>query len=135
VNFALALRVEFARFWQSHDVAGHGEGYKRINHPQMGPLDLEFPWRCTNLPLSSPPARILTPEANREFCAGSPSSPGLSQQSVEFARFWQSHDVAGHGEGYKRINHPQMGPLSLESNALALYEFTPQLSPGEDPDA
>ena len=35
----------------------------------------------------------------------------LSQQSVEFARFWQSHDVAGHGEGYKRINHPQMGPL------------------------
>jgi hypothetical protein len=30
------------------------------------------PWRCTNLPLSSPPARILTPEANREFCAGSP---------------------------------------------------------------
>ncbi len=20
----------------------HGEGYKRINHPQMGPLDLEF---------------------------------------------------------------------------------------------
>ncbi|MGU4876502.1 transcriptional regulator, partial [Escherichia coli] len=31
----------------------------------------------------------------------------LSQQSVEFARFWQSHDVAGHGEGYKRINHPQ----------------------------
>ena len=24
---------------------------------------------------------------------------------------------------------------SLESNALALYEFTPQLSPGEDPDA
>ncbi|MFH7127778.1 hypothetical protein ACHWUR_23555 [Klebsiella pneumoniae] len=35
----------------------------------------------------------------------------LSQQSVEFARFWQSHDVAGHGEGYKRINHPQMGQL------------------------
>lgn len=42
----------------------------------------------------------------------------LSQQSVEFARFWQSHDVAGHGEGYKRIHHPQMGPLDLEFTSL-----------------
>ncbi|EMF2174384.1 transcriptional regulator [Klebsiella pneumoniae] len=51
----------------------------------------------------------------------------LSQQSVEFARFWQSHDVAGHGEGYKRINHPQMGPLDLEFTSFAV-EGRPDLS-------
>ncbi|HCI6029830.1 TPA: helix-turn-helix domain-containing protein [Klebsiella quasipneumoniae subsp. quasipneumoniae] len=51
----------------------------------------------------------------------------LSQQSVEFARFWQSHDVAGHGEGYKRIHHPQMGPLDLEFTSFAV-EARPDLS-------
>ncbi|MDN7202665.1 transcriptional regulator, partial [Klebsiella pneumoniae] len=51
----------------------------------------------------------------------------LSQQSVEFARFWQSHDVAGHGEGYKRINHPQMGQLDLEFTSFAV-EGRPDLS-------
>ncbi|QRZ77994.1 MmyB family transcriptional regulator, partial [Klebsiella quasipneumoniae] len=51
----------------------------------------------------------------------------LSQQSVEFARFWQSHDVAGHGEGYKRIHHPQMGPLDLEFTSFAV-EGRPDLS-------
>ncbi len=51
----------------------------------------------------------------------------LSQQSVEFARFWQSHDVAGHGEGYKRINHPQMGQLDSEFTSFAV-EGRPDLS-------
>ncbi len=51
----------------------------------------------------------------------------LTQQSVEFARFWQSHDVAGHGEGYKRIHHPQMGPLDLEFTSFAV-EGRPDLS-------
>ncbi|EPY1555601.1 helix-turn-helix transcriptional regulator [Klebsiella quasipneumoniae] len=51
----------------------------------------------------------------------------LSQQSVEFARFWQSHDVAGHGESYKRIHHPQMGPLDLEFTSFAV-EGRPDLS-------
>lgn len=34
-----------------------------------------------------------------------------------------------------RLNGHWLRVDSLESNALALYEFTPQLSPGEDPDA
>ncbi|HBS0233551.1 TPA: helix-turn-helix domain-containing protein [Klebsiella aerogenes] len=36
------LSPEFDAWWRSNDVTSHGEGAKRINHPQAGAIDLEF---------------------------------------------------------------------------------------------
>jgi hypothetical protein len=34
---------EFAALWGSNDVAGHtGDGVKRLRHPELGPIELEF---------------------------------------------------------------------------------------------
>lgn len=38
----------------------------------------------------------------------------LSRSSPEFARLWRENDVAGHGEGTKRLHHPDLGPIELE---------------------
>ncbi|ELZ8934108.1 helix-turn-helix transcriptional regulator [Cronobacter dublinensis] len=38
----------------------------------------------------------------------------LSAQSADFARLWRNNDVAGHGEGLKVLNHPQIGTIALE---------------------
>lgn len=37
-----ALSPEFAALWRANDVAGHAEGVKRLHHPEIGLLDLEF---------------------------------------------------------------------------------------------
>ncbi|HFZ8993353.1 TPA: helix-turn-helix transcriptional regulator [Citrobacter freundii] len=36
------LSPEFDTWWRSNEVASHGEGMKRIFHPQSGAIDLEF---------------------------------------------------------------------------------------------
>lgn len=33
---------DFATFWQEHDVRSHGEGIKRLHHPVLGVIALEF---------------------------------------------------------------------------------------------
>ena len=33
---------EFAALWQSNDVAGHADGLKRLHHPEIGLIELEF---------------------------------------------------------------------------------------------
>ncbi|WP_316432360.1 helix-turn-helix transcriptional regulator [Klebsiella pasteurii] len=38
----------------------------------------------------------------------------LSQRSPEFDACWRSNDVTSHGEGAKRIYHPQAGAIDLE---------------------
>ncbi|HFK1203789.1 TPA: helix-turn-helix transcriptional regulator [Klebsiella aerogenes] len=38
----------------------------------------------------------------------------LSQRSPEFDAWWRSNDVTSHGEGAKRIYHPQAGSIDLE---------------------
>ncbi len=37
-----AASPEFHQFWQSNDVAHSGEGRKRMNHPVLGVIELEF---------------------------------------------------------------------------------------------
>ncbi len=37
-----ALSAEFAALWREQDVAVHGEGMKRLTHPVVGPLVLEY---------------------------------------------------------------------------------------------
>ena len=44
----------------------------------------------------------------------------LSRQSAEFARLWQSNDVAGHADGLKRLHHPVLGLIELEFSAFAI---------------
>ncbi len=44
----------------------------------------------------------------------------LSTRSEEFRTRWARHDVRLHIEGIKRLNHPEVGPLELEYNVLAL---------------
>jgi hypothetical protein len=44
----------------------------------------------------------------------------LSQTSAEFAALWRSNDVAGHGEGVKRLRHPQAGLVELEFSNFAV---------------
>jgi transcriptional regulator with XRE-family HTH domain len=34
--------ADFAKYWRNNDVAGHGGGVKRLHHPQMGAIELEF---------------------------------------------------------------------------------------------
>lgn len=38
----------------------------------------------------------------------------LSTTSPDFADYWRSNDVAHHGEGIKRLNHPKLGTIALE---------------------
>ena len=50
----------------------------------------------------------------------------LSNLSPEFATLWQDNDVAAHGEGVKRIHHPQAGLLAMEFSSFAV-EGRPEL--------
>ena len=42
VNELRADSADFDRFWRENDVASHGEGLKRIHHPELGAVDMEF---------------------------------------------------------------------------------------------
>ena len=44
----------------------------------------------------------------------------LSQASPEFAALWRENDVAGQGEGTKRLHHPEIGLVELEFSAFAV---------------
>ena len=44
----------------------------------------------------------------------------LSRLSPEFEALWRSNDVVAHGEGLKRIHHPELGPIELEFSAFAV---------------
>ena len=33
---------DFAALWRDHDVKSHGEGVKRLKHPSLGPIELEY---------------------------------------------------------------------------------------------
>ena len=44
----------------------------------------------------------------------------LSRTSREFAALWHDHDVVAHGEGLKRLHHPELGLLELEFSAFAV---------------
>ncbi len=50
----------------------------------------------------------------------------LSRLSPEFEALWQDNDVAGHGEGVKRIHHPEAGVLAIEFSSFAV-EGRPEL--------
>ncbi|NPD67586.1 helix-turn-helix domain-containing protein [Lichenicola cladoniae] len=51
----------------------------------------------------------------------------LCRSSPEFASMWRENDVQTHGEGVKRLNHPVMGPITLEYSAFAV-DGRPDLS-------
>lgn len=44
----------------------------------------------------------------------------LSRISPEFEAMWLDNDVRAHGEGLKRIHHPELGLLELEYSAFAV---------------
>ena len=44
----------------------------------------------------------------------------LSRTSPQFDRLWRDNDVVAHGEGLKRILHPELGLLELEFSAFAV---------------
>lgn len=44
----------------------------------------------------------------------------LCRQSPEFNTFWRSNDVAGQGEGFKRMHHPQLGMIELEFSTFTV---------------
>jgi transcriptional regulator with XRE-family HTH domain len=44
----------------------------------------------------------------------------LSQGSAEFADLWRNNDIAAHGEGVKRLRHPEIGPIELEFSTFAV---------------
>ena len=44
----------------------------------------------------------------------------ISRLSPEFETLWRSNDVVSHGEGLKRLHHPELGPLELEFSAFAV---------------
>ena len=50
----------------------------------------------------------------------------LCRTSADFAALWQDNDVVAHGEGIKRIHHPDAGPLELEFSSFAV-EGRPEL--------
>lgn len=52
------LSPEFRTMWASHDVRIHHEGVKRLDHPEVGRLELTF--RSLNLPLAQRAVHDLT---------------------------------------------------------------------------
>ncbi|QWT19707.1 helix-turn-helix transcriptional regulator [Bacillus sp. NP157] len=44
----------------------------------------------------------------------------LCQGSAEFATLWRSSDIAGHGDGMKRMHHPTLGTMELEFSTFAV---------------
>lgn len=44
----------------------------------------------------------------------------LSAMSPEFDRLWHGSDVEAHGEGNKRLRHPQLGMIELEYSSFAV---------------
>ncbi|HZV10760.1 MAG TPA: helix-turn-helix transcriptional regulator [Novosphingobium sp.] len=44
----------------------------------------------------------------------------LSHSSADFARLWRQNDIAAHGEGTKRMRHPEIGPIELEFSTFAV---------------
>ena len=50
----------------------------------------------------------------------------LSRLSPEFEALWQDNDVVAHGEGVKRIHHPDAGLLAMEFSSFAV-EGRPEL--------
>ena len=50
----------------------------------------------------------------------------LTRTSAEFAALWRNNDVAGHGDGVKRLLHPELGPIALEFSTFAV-EGRPEL--------
>jgi len=44
----------------------------------------------------------------------------LSQLSPQFKALWLANDVRAHGEGFKRLHHPELGVLELEYSAFAV---------------
>lgn len=44
----------------------------------------------------------------------------LSRSSPEFDALWRANDVAGHGDGIKRVRHPEIGLVELEFSAFAV---------------
>jgi transcriptional regulator with XRE-family HTH domain len=50
----------------------------------------------------------------------------LCRLSSEFEALWQDNDVVAHGEGVKRIHHPEAGLLELEFSSFAV-EGRPEL--------
>jgi transcriptional regulator with XRE-family HTH domain len=44
----------------------------------------------------------------------------LSRSSPEFDRLWRDNHVVAHGEGLKRLHHPELGLLELEFSAFAV---------------
>lgn len=44
----------------------------------------------------------------------------LSRLSDEFAALWRDNDIAGHGDGIKRIEHPEVGLVEMEFLAFAV---------------
>ena len=51
----------------------------------------------------------------------------LSRASPEFAALWRDHEVHGHGEGVKRLRHPQLGAIDLDYSTLSI-DGRPDLS-------
>ncbi len=51
----------------------------------------------------------------------------LRRSSPEFAAMWRDNDVQTHGDGVKRLRHPQVGPLALEYSSFAV-DGRPDLS-------
>lgn len=44
----------------------------------------------------------------------------MSRTSPEFAALWQENDVAGQGDGLKRLRHPELGLIELEFSNFAV---------------
>ena len=44
----------------------------------------------------------------------------LCSGSAEFAELWQENDVLAHGDGTKRLKHPELGDIELEYSSFAV---------------
>lgn len=51
----------------------------------------------------------------------------LSRTSPDFAALWKDNDVARHGDGVKRLNHPELGAIDLEFSLFPI-DGRPDLS-------
>ncbi|MFD7920975.1 helix-turn-helix transcriptional regulator [Streptomyces sp. NPDC059740] len=97
-----ALSPDFRTMWASHDVRIHHEGVKRLNHPEVGGLEMTF--RSLNLPLPQRAVHDLTvyaaepgtPSEDRLRLLASWTAPQTSPAEVS-ARKAEAADQRGGG--------------------------------------
>jgi MmyB-like transcription regulator ligand binding domain len=129
VTEMLALSPRFAEMWASHEVAVREPMFKRVNHPQAGPLEFE----CQVLHIAETGQRLIATGRPRLHCRGGVHPAGgayhtrLAQPGTEHVARQgrqspdrlddRDHDAAGH-LAIRVRRHAEQPALAIDRDAV-----------------